>query len=124
LGVINRLRFVEGKVRTKSAPTGFVKQRWAAQVMPGGTIDRRYYELWDANGYQKPRHHVPPQFVGAERMRDAAPKTGRRLQPRAQIQRGDAVGAKPVRHHRHDQQQRQPTQRQTDEQRDARGAGR
>jgi TnpA family transposase len=29
----------------KSAPTGFVKQRWAAQVMPGGTIDRRYYEF-------------------------------------------------------------------------------
>ena len=29
----------------KSAPTGFIKQRWAAQVMPGGTIDRRYYEL-------------------------------------------------------------------------------
>jgi hypothetical protein len=29
----------------KSVPTGFVKQRWAAQVMPGGTIDRRYYEL-------------------------------------------------------------------------------
>jgi hypothetical protein len=26
----------------KSAPTGFVKQRWAAQIMPGGTIDRRY----------------------------------------------------------------------------------
>ena len=29
----------------KLAPTGFVRQRWAAQVMPGGTIDRRYYEL-------------------------------------------------------------------------------
>ena len=29
----------------KSVPTGFVKQRWAAQVMPGGIIDRRYYEL-------------------------------------------------------------------------------
>ena len=29
----------------KSAPTGFIKQRWAAQVMPGGTIDRRCYEL-------------------------------------------------------------------------------
>jgi hypothetical protein len=29
----------------KSAPTAFVRQRWAAQVMPGGTIDRRYYEL-------------------------------------------------------------------------------
>jgi hypothetical protein len=29
----------------KLVPTGFVKPRWAAQVMPGGTIDRRYYEL-------------------------------------------------------------------------------
>ena len=29
----------------ESAPTGFVRQRWAAQVMPGGTIDRRYHEL-------------------------------------------------------------------------------
>ena len=30
----------------KSVPTGFVKQRWAAQVrVPGGIIDRRYYEL-------------------------------------------------------------------------------
>ena len=31
----------------KSAPTGFIKQRWAAQVIAvvGGTIDRRYYEL-------------------------------------------------------------------------------
>ncbi len=29
----------------KSAPTGFVRQRWAPLVLPGGTIDRRYYEL-------------------------------------------------------------------------------
>src|SRR6202030_357006 len=29
----------------KSAPTGFVRQRWAPHVLPGGTIDRRYYEL-------------------------------------------------------------------------------
>lgn len=30
----------------KSAPTGFVRQRWAALVMPGGgVIDRRHYEL-------------------------------------------------------------------------------
>ena len=29
----------------KSAPTGFVRQRWAAYVMPGGVIDRRHYEL-------------------------------------------------------------------------------
>ena len=29
----------------KSAPTGFVRQRWAALVLPGGAIDRRHYEL-------------------------------------------------------------------------------
>lgn len=29
----------------KSAPTGFVRQRWAPHVLPGGVIDRRYYEL-------------------------------------------------------------------------------
>ena len=29
----------------KSAPTGFVRQRWAGLVMPGGEIDRRHYEL-------------------------------------------------------------------------------
>ncbi|MGH7173197.1 MAG: Tn3 family transposase [Gemmataceae bacterium] len=28
-----------------SAPTGFVRQRWASYVLPGGAIDRRYYEL-------------------------------------------------------------------------------
>ena len=29
----------------KSAPTGFVRQRWASLVLPGGAIDRRHYEL-------------------------------------------------------------------------------
>ncbi len=29
----------------KSAPTGFVWQRWVPYVLPGGTIDRRHYEL-------------------------------------------------------------------------------
>ena len=29
----------------KSAPTGFIRQRWARHVLPGGVIDRRYYEL-------------------------------------------------------------------------------
>jgi len=29
----------------KSAPTGFVRQRWAPHVLPGSTIDRRHYEL-------------------------------------------------------------------------------
>jgi len=34
-----------GKLLSKSAPIGFIKPRWAAQVMPDGTIDHRYYEL-------------------------------------------------------------------------------
>ena len=29
----------------KSAPIGFVRQRWAPLVLPGGAIDHRYYEL-------------------------------------------------------------------------------
>ena len=29
----------------KSAPTGFVRERWARYVMPGGALDRRYYEV-------------------------------------------------------------------------------
>src|SRR3984957_8613981 len=29
----------------KSVPTGFIRERWARHVMPGGPIDRRYYEL-------------------------------------------------------------------------------
>jgi TnpA family transposase len=29
----------------KSAPTAFVRQRWVPYVLPGGTIDRRHYEL-------------------------------------------------------------------------------
>ena len=29
----------------KSAPTGFVRPRWTPHVLPGGVIDRRYYEL-------------------------------------------------------------------------------
>src|SRR5205823_526790 len=32
-------------VRPKSAPTGFIRERWARHVLPGGAIDRRYYEL-------------------------------------------------------------------------------
>ena len=29
----------------KSAPTGFIRERWARYVLRGGAIDRRYYEL-------------------------------------------------------------------------------
>ena len=32
-------------VLPKSAPTGFVRQRWASLVLPSGIIDRRHYEL-------------------------------------------------------------------------------
>src|SRR5277367_6706720 len=30
---------------SKSAPTGFISDRWARYVMPGGVLDRRYYEF-------------------------------------------------------------------------------
>ena len=45
---IEVLREVNSKgasVLPKSAPTGFVRQRWASYVLPGGEIDRRHYEL-------------------------------------------------------------------------------
>ncbi len=29
----------------KSAPIGFVRERWARHVLRDGSIDRRYYEL-------------------------------------------------------------------------------
>ena len=29
----------------KSVPTGFIRQRWAGHVLPGGAVDRRYYEI-------------------------------------------------------------------------------
>jgi TnpA family transposase len=32
-------------IAQKSAPTGFVGQRWAPLVLPGGAIDHRHYEL-------------------------------------------------------------------------------
>lgn len=35
----------DAPVLPKSVPTGFVRQRWAPYVMPGGVIDRRHYEL-------------------------------------------------------------------------------
>lgn len=34
-----------GKPLPKSAPVGFVRPRWAGQVMPNGTLNHRYYEL-------------------------------------------------------------------------------
>ena len=29
----------------KPTTTSFIRERWARHVLPGGTIDRRYYEL-------------------------------------------------------------------------------
>jgi TnpA family transposase len=48
LRAVEVLRDMNSKDRAalpQSAPTGFVRQRWAAYVMPGGVIDRRHYEL-------------------------------------------------------------------------------
>ena len=48
LQAVEMLREMNGAASAKlpkSAPTGFVRERWARYVMPGGALDRRYYEL-------------------------------------------------------------------------------
>jgi hypothetical protein len=48
LRAIDLLRDMNDAARSslpKSAPTGFIRERWARHVLPGGAIDRRYYEL-------------------------------------------------------------------------------
>jgi TnpA family transposase len=43
--VLREMNSKDASVLPKSAPTSFVRQRWAAYVMPGGVMDRRHYEL-------------------------------------------------------------------------------
>jgi len=48
LRAIDMLRDMNEAARPKlpkSAPTGFIRERWARHVLPGAAIDRRYYEL-------------------------------------------------------------------------------
>ena len=43
--VLREVNRPEKSTLPESAPTGFVRQRWAPYVLPGGEIDRRHYEL-------------------------------------------------------------------------------
>jgi TnpA family transposase len=43
--VMREVNSTGASVLPRSAPTGFVRQRWASYVLPGGEIDRRHYEL-------------------------------------------------------------------------------
>jgi hypothetical protein len=43
--VLREVNNTGASVLPKSEPTGFVRQRWASYVLPGGEIDRRHYEL-------------------------------------------------------------------------------
>jgi TnpA family transposase len=45
INVLREANRSEKSTLPKSAPTGFVRQRWASLVLPGGAIDHRYYEL-------------------------------------------------------------------------------
>src|SRR6516165_3104551 len=48
LRAVDTLRDMSGAASSKlpkSAPIGFIRERWARYVMPGGEIDRRYYEF-------------------------------------------------------------------------------
>ena len=43
--VLREVNRTDASTLPKTAPTGFVRQRWASYVLPGGDIDRRHYEL-------------------------------------------------------------------------------
>ena len=43
--VLREMNRTNSATLPKSVPTGFVRQRWAAYVMPGGAVDRRHDEL-------------------------------------------------------------------------------
>src|SRR5271154_2894103 len=43
--VLRRMNEATSPKLPKSVPTGFIRERWARHVMPGGVLDRRYYEL-------------------------------------------------------------------------------
>ena len=43
--VLREVNRTEGSTLLKDAPTSFVRQRWVPYVLPGGVIDRRYYEF-------------------------------------------------------------------------------
>src|SRR5277367_799697 len=43
--VLRRMNEAAAPKLPKSAPTGFIRERWSRYVMPGGALDRRYYEL-------------------------------------------------------------------------------
>jgi len=48
LGAVEMLRKMNEAASPKlpkSVPTGFIRERWARYVMPGGVVDQRYYEL-------------------------------------------------------------------------------
>jgi hypothetical protein len=49
---------------SKSAPTGFMRERWARHVLPGGAIDRRYYELCVLSELRKLQRGPGARFRG------------------------------------------------------------
>ncbi len=72
LRAIKVLREVNSKdaaALPKSAPTGFVRPRWAAYVMPGGVIDRRHYELCVLSELRDRLHAGDVWVAGSRRYR-------------------------------------------------------
>jgi hypothetical protein len=45
IGMLREMNRAGTSTLPKSAPTAFVRQRWARHVLPGNSINRRYYEL-------------------------------------------------------------------------------
>ena len=76
----------------KSAPTGFVRQRWAAYVIPGGVIDRRHYELCVLSELRDRLHAGDVWVAGSRRYRSVE----ERLISKQTFQDLQSAGAIPV----------------------------
>jgi TnpA family transposase len=76
----------------KSAPTSFIRERWARYVLPGGRIDRRYYELCVLSELRDRLHAGDVWVVGSRRYRSFE----ERLISRETLQELEQNGALPV----------------------------
>jgi hypothetical protein len=94
IGVLREANRLQKSTLPKSAPTGFVRQRWTPHVMPGGEIDRRHYELcalselrdrlraghvWVAGASSPPLSSLNPACVGRAKSIRSCPRAWCRI---------------------------------------------
>ena len=67
--VLREANRTEGSTLPKAAPTSFVRQRWVPYVLPGGIIDRRYYEFCVLSELRDRLHAGDVWVVGSRQYR-------------------------------------------------------